>query len=68
MREISAFYLRDTKEESGEIKVDFLSVDDEKIFEVRLRRLDNAFKILKSCGDEERSFIPQYILLSIGEA
>jgi hypothetical protein len=68
VREISAFYLRDTKEESGEIKVDFLSVDDEKIFEVRLRRLDNAFKILKSCGDEERSFIPQYILLSIGEA
>ncbi len=41
---------------------------DEKIFDVKLRRLDNAFKILKSCGDKERSFIPQYILLSIGEA
>ena len=68
IRDISAFYLRDTKAEDGEIKVDFLSVDDEKIFEVRLRRLDNAFKILTSCGDKERSFVPLYRLLSIGEA
>ncbi len=66
-REISAFYLRDVKEQNGEIKVDFLSVDDEKIYKVGLRKLDNALKILKSCGDKERSFIPLYRLLSIVE-
>ncbi len=68
VREISAFYLRDAKEKDGEIRAEFLSDPDEKIFEVRLRRLDNAFKIFKSCGDKERSFIPLYRLLHIGEA
>lgn len=68
IREISAFCLRDAKEKDGEIEVDFLSVFDEKIFKIRLRKLDNAFKILKSCGDKERSFVPLYRLLSIGDA
>jgi hypothetical protein len=68
VREISAFYLRDAKEKDGEIRAEFLSDPDEKIFEVRLRRLDNALKILKSCGDKERSYVPLYRLLSIGEA
>lgn len=67
IREISAFYLRDAKEKDGEIRAEFLSEPDEKIFEVRLRRLDNAFKILKSCGDKERSYAPLYRILSIGE-
>jgi len=68
IREITAFYLQGMKVENEEIQVDFQSAHDEKIFNVKLRRLDTAFKILKSCGDKERSFIPQYILLNIGEA
>ncbi|MCI0481834.1 MAG: hypothetical protein L0213_09635 [Candidatus Dadabacteria bacterium] len=67
IREISAFHLRNAKEEDGEIRAEFLSIPDEKIFEVKLKRLDNAFKILKSCGDKERSYVPLYRLLSIGE-
>ncbi|HSC35313.1 MAG TPA: sucrase ferredoxin [Thermodesulfobacteriota bacterium] len=68
VREISAFYLRDAREKDREIRAEFLSDPDEKIFEVRLGRLDKALKILKSCGDKERSFIPLYRLLHIGEA
>lgn len=68
IREISAFYLKDVKESAGEINVEFLSAARGKIFQVNLRRLDNTFKILKSCGDKERSFIPLYRLLNIGEA
>lgn len=68
VREITAFYLQGMKVENEEIQVDFQSAHDEKIFNVKLRRLDTAFKILKSCGDKERSFIPQYRLLNIGEA
>lgn len=67
VREISAFYLRNAKEKDEEIRAEFMSDPDEKIFEVRLGRLDKALKIFKSCGDEERSFIPLYRLLSIGE-
>ncbi len=63
--EIPAFYLKDANEANGEIKVEFFSNFEEKIFDVNLRRSDNTFKVLKSCGDKERSFIPQYRLLSI---
>ena len=68
IREISTLYLRNAKESNGEILVDFLSVDDEKIYNVELRKLDNALKILKSCGDKERSFIPLFRLIRIEEA
>jgi hypothetical protein len=64
--EIAAFFLKHIKEADGEIKVEFLSVFEEKIFEVSLRKLDSTLRILKSCGDRERSFIPQFRLLSIG--
>ena len=67
IREISALYLRNAKESNGEILVDFLSVDDEKIYNVELRKLDNALRVLKSCGDKERSFIPLFRLIRIEE-
>jgi hypothetical protein len=67
IREITAFYLRGMKVENEEIQVDFQSAHDEKIFNVKLRRLDSAFKILKSCGDKERSFIPLFRLIRIEE-
>ncbi|MGH7849765.1 MAG: hypothetical protein ACREOP_05665, partial [Thermodesulfobacteriota bacterium] len=67
IRKITAFYLRGMKVENEEIQVDFQSAHDEKIFNVKLRRLDNAFKILKSCGDKERSFIPLFRLIRIEE-
>ena len=67
IREITAFYLQGMKVENEEIQVDFQSAHDEKIFNVKLRRLDTAFKILKSCGDKERSFIPLFRLIRIEE-
>ncbi|MEW6145103.1 MAG: sucrase ferredoxin [Thermodesulfobacteriota bacterium] len=67
VREISAFYLNNVKEESGRINVEFLAGEGGNIFRVNLRRLDSALRILKSCGDKERSFAPQFRLLGIGE-
>jgi hypothetical protein len=66
VRDISTFYLKGAKEQNGEISVEFFSGDGEKIFRVKMRRLDNVLRILKSCGDKERSYIPQFRLLSIG--
>jgi hypothetical protein len=68
VRDISAFYLKDAKEENGVINVEFFGSEGENIFRVNIRRLDNALRVLKSCGDNERSFIPQYGLLGIREA
>jgi hypothetical protein len=67
VREISAFYLKSVKEESGIINVEFYAGEGENVFRVNLRRLDSAVRILKSCGDEERSFAPQFRLLGIDE-
>jgi len=68
VREISAFYLKDAKEESGIINVEFFAGEGENIFRINLRRLDSALRILKSCGDNDRSYIPQYRLLGIGKS
>jgi hypothetical protein len=68
VRDLSAFYLKGVMENNGTIKVEFYVGESEKIFRVNIRRLDSALRILKSCGDEERSFAPQFRLLGIGEA
>jgi len=68
VREISAFHFRGASETGEEIKADFISPHDGKIFNVGLRKLETSLKVLKSCGDKERAFIPQYRLLGIGEA
>ena len=68
MREIDAYSFKSTGEENGEIRAEFISTTDDRIYIVRLRKLEASLKVLKSCGDKERSFIPQYRLLRIGQA
>ncbi|MFI5322187.1 MAG: sucrase ferredoxin [Thermodesulfobacteriota bacterium] len=66
LRNISDLYIKEARENDGEVNVEFFAGAEEKIFNVSLRKLDNAWRVLKSCGDKERSFIPRYSLLSIG--
>lgn len=68
VREINAYNFKGAGEENGEIKVEFISATDDRIYIVRLRKLETSLKVLKSCGDNERAFIPQYRLLGVGEA
>lgn len=67
VREINAYSFKAAGEENGEIRAEFISATNDRIYIVRLRRLDTSLRVLKSCGDKERSFIPQYILQSIVE-
>lgn len=67
IREISAFYLKNAAENSGEFIAEFKSGPGEKTYGVKLRRLESTLKILTSCGDKERSFVPPYVLLSVVE-
>lgn len=67
VRDISAFYLKDAKEENRTVNVEFFAGEHGNIFRIGLGRLDNALRIIKSCSDNGRSFIPQYRLLSIEE-
>lgn len=67
-RDIDAFRFRGASEDKGEIKAEFISQLDEKILNVRLKKLDAALRLLKSCGDNERSFIHQYRLICVDEA
>ncbi len=68
VREINAYRFKGAGEENGEIKVKFISATDDRIYVIRLRKLETSLKVLKSCGDKERSFIPQFVLLNIEEA
>ncbi len=67
IREISAFYLESAAENNGEFIAEFKSGPEEKTYEIKLRKLESTLKTLKSCGDKQRSFVPQYILLSVAE-
>jgi hypothetical protein len=67
VREINAYSFKGAGEENGEIRAEFISATDDRIYIVRLRKLETSLKVLKSCGDKERSFIPRYSLLSIVE-
>jgi len=68
VRDMNAFGFQGMRDENGEIKTEFISTTDGKIFKVGLRKLEASLKLLKSCGDKDRSYIPQYRLLGIKEA
>lgn len=68
VREINAYSFKGAGEENGEIRAEFISATDDRIYFVRLRKLETSLKVLKNCGDKERAFITQYRLLNIGEA
>jgi hypothetical protein len=63
--ELSSLRLNDAGESGGEMKVEFSAGEEDKIFNVRLRRLDSARRVIKSCGDKERSPIHGFRLMSI---
>jgi len=67
VRVINAYSFKGAGEENGEIRAEFISATDNRIYLVRLRKLEASLKVLKSCGDKERAFIPQYRLLGIEE-
>ena len=67
VKEIRGFNFKCAGEAKDDIKAEFISATDNKIYIVSLRKLDTSLKVLKSCGDKERSFITQFTLSNIKE-
>jgi hypothetical protein len=60
--EISEFVTKSLKKNDKKFKIKFFAKSDEAMHKIKLRKDENAVKIIKSCGDKS-SYIPQFRLL-----
>ena len=60
--EISEFVTESLKKNDKKFKIKFFAKSDEAMHKIKLRKDENAVKIIKSCGDKS-SHIPQFRLL-----
>ena len=51
------------KSKGSNVKVRFRALADEKIHQVQIKKIANAAKIYKSCGDGKRSYVPMWRLV-----
>jgi len=60
--EISELIYKSSKKNDKKFKIKFFAKSDEAMHKIKLRKDENAVKIIKSCGDNN-SYIPQFRLL-----